>query len=62
MFVLGTCVAVIDLLIKDKSGDIGLAPMLGWIGMLPSTGRAGCGRTSMAAVVMSRTRTRKGPR
>ena len=36
MFVLGTCVAVTDLLIKDKSGDIGLAPMLGWIGMLPS--------------------------
>ena len=36
MFVLGTCVAVIDLLIKDNSGDIGLAPMLGWIGMLPS--------------------------
>ena len=36
MFALGTSVAVAGLLIKDKSGDIGLAPMLGWIGMLPS--------------------------
>ncbi len=35
MFALGTSVAVADLLIKDKSGDIGLAPVLGWIGMLP---------------------------
>lgn len=35
MFVLGTCVALTDLLIKDTSGDTGLAPMLGWLGMLP---------------------------
>jgi hypothetical protein len=37
MFALGTCVAVADLVIKDKSGDVGLAPLLGWIGMLPSS-------------------------
>jgi hypothetical protein len=36
MFALGTGVAVADLLIRDNSGDIGLAPLLGWIGMLPS--------------------------
>jgi hypothetical protein len=35
MFVLGTGVAVTNLLIKDTSGDTGLAPMLGLIGMLP---------------------------
>jgi hypothetical protein len=35
MFVLGTGVAVTNLLITDTSGDTGLAPMLGWIGMLP---------------------------
>ena len=35
MFVLGTSVAVASLLVKDTSGDTGLAPMLGWIGMLP---------------------------
>ena len=28
-------VALTDLLIKDTSGDTGLAPMLGWIGILP---------------------------
>ena len=36
MFALGASVAIADLLIKDKSGDIGLAPMLGWVGVLPS--------------------------
>ena len=35
MFVLGIGVAVTNLLVKDTSGDTGLAPMLGWIGMLP---------------------------
>ncbi len=35
MFVLGTGVAVTNLLVRDTSGDTGLAPMLGWVGMLP---------------------------
>jgi hypothetical protein len=35
MFVLGTGIALIDLLIKDTSGDTGLSPLLGWVGMLP---------------------------
>lgn len=36
MFVLGTGVALFDLLVKDTSGDTGLPPLLGWTGMLPS--------------------------
>jgi hypothetical protein len=35
MFVLGTGIALFDLLVKDTSGDTGLPPLLGWIGMLP---------------------------
>jgi hypothetical protein len=35
IFVLGTGIAVLDLLIKDTSGDTGLPPLLGWAGMLP---------------------------
>jgi hypothetical protein len=35
MFAVGTGIAVIDLLIKDTSGDTGLPPLLGWAGMLP---------------------------
>jgi hypothetical protein len=35
MFVLGTGIAVLNLLIKDTSGDTGLPPLLGWTGMLP---------------------------
>ena len=35
MFALGTGIAVIDLLVKDTSGDTGLPPLLGWAGMLP---------------------------
>lgn len=35
MFALGTGIALIDLLIKDTSGDTGLPPLLGWTGMLP---------------------------
>jgi hypothetical protein len=34
-FALGTSVALTGLLTKDTSGDVGLAPMLGWIGMAP---------------------------
>jgi hypothetical protein len=35
MFVLGTSVALTALLVKDTSGDTGLAPLLGWIGIAP---------------------------
>jgi hypothetical protein len=35
MFALGTSIALTDLLIKDTSGDTGLPPLLGWVGMLP---------------------------
>lgn len=35
MFALGTGIALIDLLIRDTSGDTGLPPLLGWVGMLP---------------------------
>ncbi|WP_217451333.1 hypothetical protein [Prescottella equi] len=36
MFVIGTLVALAGLLVQDTSGDTGLAPLLGWIGMAPS--------------------------
>ena len=36
MLALGTGIAVIDLLVRDTSGDTGLPPLLGWAGMLPS--------------------------
>lgn len=35
MFALGTGIALLDLLIKDTSGDTGLPPLLGWAGLLP---------------------------
>jgi hypothetical protein len=35
MFALGTSVALTDLLVKDTSGDTGLAPLLAWVGILP---------------------------
>jgi hypothetical protein len=35
LLVLGTGVALTDLLVEDTSGDVGLAPVLGWIGLLP---------------------------
>jgi hypothetical protein len=35
MFCLGTAVALTALLVKDTSGRTGLAPLLGWIGLLP---------------------------
>lgn len=34
-FVLATSVALTDLLVKDTSGDTGLPPLLGWVGVLP---------------------------
>jgi len=36
MFVGGTGLALTALLTKDTSGEVGLAPIFGWIGMLPS--------------------------
>lgn len=35
MFALATSIALFDLLVKDTSGDTGLPPLLGGIGMLP---------------------------
>lgn len=35
LFVLGTSVALTDLLIRDTSGDTGLPALLGWVGVLP---------------------------
>ena len=35
MSAVGTGIALVDLLIKDTSGDTGLPPLLGWAGMLP---------------------------
>jgi hypothetical protein len=35
LFVLGTVIALTDLLIEDTSGDTGLPALLGWVGMLP---------------------------
>jgi hypothetical protein len=35
MFALGTGIALTGLLVRDTSGDTGLPPTLGWIGMLP---------------------------
>ena len=32
---LGTSIALIDLLIKDTSGETGLPPLLGWVGVFP---------------------------
>jgi hypothetical protein len=32
---LGAGVALFNLLVKDTSGDTGLPPLLGWVGMLP---------------------------
>lgn len=36
MFAAGTGLALAALLTRDTSGEVGLAPLLGWIGMLPS--------------------------
>jgi hypothetical protein len=36
LFVLGTGVAMFNLTVRDTSGETGLAPMIGWVGMLPS--------------------------
>jgi len=36
MLLAGTGLALAALVTRDTSGEVGLAPMLGWIGMLPS--------------------------
>ena len=36
LFAAGTSIAAFNLLVKDTSGDTGLPPLLGWVGMLPS--------------------------
>lgn len=35
LFAIGTSVALFDLLVRDTSGDTGLPPLLGWLGLLP---------------------------
>jgi hypothetical protein len=35
LFALATGIALFDLLVKDTSGDTGLPPLLGWVGMPP---------------------------
>jgi hypothetical protein len=35
LFAFGTSIALFNLLVKDTSGDAGLPPLLGWVGMLP---------------------------
>jgi hypothetical protein len=35
LFALGLGIALTDLLIKDTSGETGLSPLLGWVGLLP---------------------------
>jgi hypothetical protein len=36
MFAIGATVALSALLVRDTSGDVGLAPLHGWIGLTPS--------------------------
>ncbi len=45
IFVAGTGLALTALLTKDTSGEVGLAPLLGWIGLLPCS-------AGLCAVVM----------
>ncbi|HEX5993676.1 MAG TPA: hypothetical protein VFY84_00905 [Jiangellales bacterium] len=47
MFVVGTSVALFNLLVEDTSGDTGLPPLHGWVGLLPSM-------AGLAAVIMLR--------
>lgn len=35
-FAAGAGIALFDLLVRDTSGDTGLPPLLGWVGMLPT--------------------------
>lgn len=46
-FVVGTSIALFNLLVEDTSGDTGLPPLHGWVGLLPSM-------AGLAAVIMLR--------
>jgi hypothetical protein len=35
LLALATGIALFDLLVRDTSGDTGLPPLLGWVGLLP---------------------------
>jgi len=35
LFATGTGIALFDLLVRDTSGDTGLPPLLGWVGLAP---------------------------
>lgn len=35
LFAVGTCIAVFNMTVQDTSGDTGLPPALGWVGLLP---------------------------
>lgn len=50
LFVLGAGVSLTNLLVKDGSGDSGLPPMFGWVGLLP------CLPGLVAVVLLWRTR------
>ncbi|GGR55314.1 hypothetical protein J2S40_002542 [Nocardioides luteus] len=45
LFVVGTSVALFNLTVRDTSGATGLAPLIGWVGLLPSL-------AGLAAVVL----------
>ena len=36
LFALGAGIAVFNLIVRDTSGDTGLPPLHGWVGMLPA--------------------------
>lgn len=39
LFVIGTSIALVNLLIRDTSGETGLPALIGWVGLLPSVAR-----------------------
>ncbi len=47
-FAIGTGIALFDLLVKDTSGQTGLPPLLGWVGLLP------CGAGLLAIALLWR--------
>lgn len=58
MFATGTLIALVLLLTEDTSGDVGLAPALGWTGLLPSL----AGAVAVAAVWRTRTNPKEAKR
>lgn len=67
MLALGASVALTALLVKDTSGDTGLAPLLGWVGMLPCLAGLGgrhhaCGGERDRAATRQRTTRSAGSR